>query len=359
MYLKRAIIENSGPIKNLDLIPAFNDTGLPKPLILVGPNGGGKTNFLSLVTDALFEAAAAHHDNVLPAQGASRSWFRFVGGRNLTVGASGGFSLLAFEDNGNTIVYKEKAGKLQNAELQQRLPQDLKNSVTWPEEGNYKEFSIDDERSRVIFSNGVYVCFPASRSEIPHWLNIESQPVAQFDTSPNISKRLKTPIYVEKALEQFQQWLMSAMADSRAEIVLADNNGNPQVNVTGNVHNSLASLSAIQVANLILRATVANDSAQFVWLGRKAAEKVGVAISGQLAFHNLNALSAGQSILLGIFGTLLRYGDLSTNGPALAAQNIEGICLVDEIDAHIHIDLQSRVLPGLIKMFPKVQFILT
>jgi hypothetical protein len=33
--------------------------------------------------------------------------------------------------------------------------------------------------------------------------------------------------------------------------------------------------------------------------------------------------------------------------------------VVDEIDAHVHIDLQHTVLPKLIKMFPKIQFIIS
>ena len=33
--------------------------------------------------------------------------------------------------------------------------------------------------------------------------------------------------------------------------------------------------------------------------------------------------------------------------------------MLDEADLHLHVDLQYRVLPGLIKLFPKVQFILT
>jgi hypothetical protein len=39
--------------------------------------------------------------------------------------------------------------------------------------------------------------------------------------------------------------------------------------------------------------------------------------------------------------------------------NIEGIVLVDEIDAHLHSELQYEVLPTLLKLFPKIQFILT
>ena len=38
---------------------------------------------------------------------------------------------------------------------------------------------------------------------------------------------------------------------------------------------------------------------------------------------------------------------------------IEGIVLIDEIDAHLHADLQHEVLPTLMQLFPRVQFIVT
>ena len=38
---------------------------------------------------------------------------------------------------------------------------------------------------------------------------------------------------------------------------------------------------------------------------------------------------------------------------------IEGIVLIDEIDKHLHIKLQKEVLPSLMKLFPRVQFIVS
>jgi predicted ATP-binding protein involved in virulence len=37
----------------------------------------------------------------------------------------------------------------------------------------------------------------------------------------------------------------------------------------------------------------------------------------------------------------------------------EGICLIDEVDLHLHPDWQQRVIPGLLEVFPGTQFILT
>jgi predicted ATP-binding protein involved in virulence len=39
--------------------------------------------------------------------------------------------------------------------------------------------------------------------------------------------------------------------------------------------------------------------------------------------------------------------------------NLEGIVLIDEIETHLHVDLQKKVLPFLINFFPRIQFIVT
>lgn len=39
--------------------------------------------------------------------------------------------------------------------------------------------------------------------------------------------------------------------------------------------------------------------------------------------------------------------------------DLSGIAIIDEIDVHLHISLQKKVLPFLIKAFPKVQFIVS
>ncbi len=38
---------------------------------------------------------------------------------------------------------------------------------------------------------------------------------------------------------------------------------------------------------------------------------------------------------------------------------IAGVVIVDEVDSHLHTELQYKVLPNLISLFPKIQFILT
>ncbi len=205
MYLTQVVIENSGPLKWLNISLTYSADGSPKPLILVGGNGSGKTNLLSLIVDALFEAAAVHYDNVLPSRGLGRAWFRVVGGRTITTGAAGSFSLLRFDDAGTVRVYKEKAGVVDASTANVRVPSELAAHLNWPTDGSFKEFNIEDERSRVLFEEQVYAYFPSSRTEIPYWLNREAVSATEFNVAPTFSKRLIKPIYIDQALGSFKQ----------------------------------------------------------------------------------------------------------------------------------------------------------
>ena len=38
---------------------------------------------------------------------------------------------------------------------------------------------------------------------------------------------------------------------------------------------------------------------------------------------------------------------------------MQGVVLIDEIETHLHVDLQKKILPFLVSFFPKIQFIVT
>lgn len=62
-------------------------------------------------------------------------------------------------------------------------------------------------------------------------------------------------------------------------------------------------------------------------------------------------------MLFGIFGTILKYAD--PGKVARPTSEMEGVVVIDEVDAHLHADLQHDVLPRLIELFPRVQFIVS
>ena len=56
MYFKKIEIENAGPIAHLSINFPTTDSGSPKPLVIVGENGTGKTILLSYLVNTLIAA---------------------------------------------------------------------------------------------------------------------------------------------------------------------------------------------------------------------------------------------------------------------------------------------------------------
>jgi predicted ATP-binding protein involved in virulence len=65
MYLRECLIENIGPIAALDLSFELDPGGNPKPVILVGKNGTGKTIVLAYILDAMAELAKEHFGDIV------------------------------------------------------------------------------------------------------------------------------------------------------------------------------------------------------------------------------------------------------------------------------------------------------
>ena len=70
---------------------------------------------------------------------------------------------------------------------------------------------------------------------------------------------------------------------------------------------------------------------------------------------NLNQLSDGYSAVINIITDIIMRMESNKN----IGYDLEGIVLIDELETHLHIELQKKILPFLTKFFPKIQFIIT
>ncbi len=70
---------------------------------------------------------------------------------------------------------------------------------------------------------------------------------------------------------------------------------------------------------------------------------------------SLNELSDGYSSILSILSELI----LRMDAKGTKAYDMQGVVLIDEIETHLHVELQKKVLPFFTTFFPKIQFIVT
>lgn len=70
---------------------------------------------------------------------------------------------------------------------------------------------------------------------------------------------------------------------------------------------------------------------------------------------SFNTLSDGYSAIISIITELL----LRMEAHNVKSYDLEGIVIIDEIETHLHVDLQKKILPFLTDFFPKIQFIVS
>lgn len=359
MYLRELLVKNNGPIRDLHLELTFTEADRPIPHVIVGRNGSGKTNLLSIVADALMQGASAAFTDVLTVRGMGTSYFRIVGGSVVTYGEDQGMSILRFSDTDGPLFYHENFGDFTKEQAAELLPQSLQAGASWHGTKSSKEFNIDNEKATSTYNDGVYAYFPASRSENPHWFNQDSIVEDEFDVRPQYTTRLGRPLYIERGLDAFGQWLMGVITESRMDVLTVkyehDGEDKEHVSVTMDTSRFMATQNPLLCANWILQAIIDDPGARFVWTDRRNPRKIGVESGGKKLALGLNSLSGGQATMLAAFGTILRYADAAGKGPS----EIEGIVVIDELDAHMHIELQLKALPKLIEFFPSIQFIIS
>lgn len=81
--------------------------------------------------------------------------------------------------------------------------------------------------------------------------------------------------------------------------------------------------------------------------------------SGRVPF-GLETLSDGYSSVIQIVSDLILRMDKNwLLGGKISQYDTEGIVLIDEIETHLHIALQKKIMPFLTSFFPKIQFVVT
>ena len=207
------------------------------------------------------------------------------------------------------------------------------------------------------FFQGIYSYFPASRTESPFWLNQESliNIRDRFSFEERIVGENEKNILCETVFEDNIKWLFNVLVDSNVSI-----ENTHRGSVISDMFAS-AKLNNKKMIDLIERifSIIFSRKVRFITgLRYYNAQRLQIFDIDKncLLIDNLAKLSLGQKILLNIFLTMVRYGD---NDKFSETNNLRGIVIIDEIDSHLHIELQKNVLPQLISLFPQVQFIIT
>ena len=364
MYIQNIYIENMGAIEKFKLTHSqlFTSDNTPKPIILVGKNGSGKTTLLSSIVDALYELSNDCFSDVLPKSGMGYKYFKVSGSTNIKSSKEFALSYLNFYKNENSYEYLDKSGNITLEEIKSKINcLNILNSIS-NNSSNFKSSTktSNDDIFKEDFLSNSYCYFPSDRYELPYWINKGAIEISeQFSDELGFANYLDRDILIRKSLNQVKNWILDVFLDSKVSIY--SNDEGLHIKEPENINNAIALSQSIRnIEEIISNIVQRKISIKLNYRGIGQSRIKLFDLENQCEFvPSLDNLSAGQSTLLGIFCTIIQYSDRTNLNKSIYLQDIEGIVIIDEVDLHLHIELQHDVLPNLIKLFPKVQFIIT
>ena len=208
-----------------------------------------------------------------------------------------------------------------------------------------------------VFEKNCILYFPANRFEEPAWLNQESllhKP--EYGSRTNLAGYTDRKIINYFPLRDNQTWLFDLIYDAKVFEVAYQFEGHVVLPKYSGIATSLLKM-VINVMGQIFQ-TGKKDVLRFD-TGPRQRRKISLVLNEETIIPSLFHCSSGETCLLNLFLSILRDFDLSRGEPFEQVSDIRGIVIVDEIDTHLHAVHQHEVLPELIKMFPRVQFIVT
>ena len=209
------------------------------------------------------------------------------------------------------------------------------------------------------------IYFPPNRFEEPAWLNEDNlKSRAEYMDLTHTQGYTDRRVINYSSLRDNQNWLFDVLYDravletQTVNFPMPVQDGGQSIPLPIQIGPSGDATSIYEIAVQVVQ-RVMNDSqnARF-GIGRRQNRVVSLEGDGGNIVPNIFQLSSGETSLLNLFLTILRDFDLS--GATFTQTNeILGIVVVDEVDLHLHSIHQHDILPRLMQMFPKIQFIVT
>lgn len=363
MYIKKLTYENVGPIEQMNIIPSFTPDGNPKPILLVGENGSGKSTVLSNIVDSFYEIAGKAYSNARQSDdGTGYQYFKAILPSDIHIGQQSMFSCVQFLDKDTDITYLCKSGDISREYIQNSTKCQQLGSLSWGNSENYKGITVDKKTAESIFKANVICYFGPDRYEKPAWLGdkyYETNDSMHVSICQRWNGMLTNDITVRNVTTTNLQWLLDVIADSRSDI--ENNGGNSLALAHVNIQHLLllgAARKNLETIMSYILGTPVYFSLNFRNLGGSRF-KILREQDNSVVASSLDALSTGQIALFNTFASIIRYADHNDINQSIYLDRITGIVVIDEIELHLHSKLQKEVLPKLIHLFPKVQFIIT
>lgn len=365
MYIEKLAYKNVGPLQDVRIDFPFNNNGTPKPVILVGENGTGKSTILSNIVDSFYEMAQKHFMNATTSrENGGHNFFKTILPNEIHSGESYMYSVLLYTcvetPNEEPPIYVCKSGNVTIDNIKEQTSTSI-SSISGSKEGNEKVVKASSEQVSSIWDKNVICYFGPDRYECPVWLGDSYYTYSDYlhpKVEGSFNGYLKNPITVHDVTNLNLQWLLDVVADSRGDII-------GEAGALSLAHISTKNLLLMRQARENLEKILSIIIGKDVYFHLNFRSLYGARFrivqkeNDNVICPTLDSLSTGQIALFNIFATIIHYADNNDITKSIHLDEITGIVVIDEIELHLHSKLQKEVLPKLIAMFPKIQFIIT
>ena len=363
MYLKRIKVYHEGPIDNALISCRFDESQNPNPIVLVGENGTGKTTIISNIVDSFYEIANKSFSDIVQHENNGHQYFKAVIPADIHIGEDSMYSFIEYTNSSVSSIdlgYFFKLGNINTDVLSEDNFHYLSNLDLTPT-NNHKQVFANEKEVTQIFNKDVICYFGPERFEKPVWMGGRYYEKSQFEHL-SIKQRYETilgkDITVKNTIFDTLVWLLDIIADSRSDVIFNDRN----IMLT---HSNPHDLQLLQISRSNVERIMSEIIGKEVYFGLNYRTdylnrfKIISKETNNVIVPSLDSLSTGQSAIFNMFATIVRYADATDVNKSISLDRITGIVVIDEIELHLHSNLQREVLPKLIRLFPKVQFIIT
>lgn len=351
MYFNKIEIKNYGCIKNFEYQFRFNSNGNPIPCVLIGENGKGKTLVLANLVDSLVEFKRSVYGEHI--QETTENKYFKIGSQNyINFNATFSRVMVEMDFKGQKNRLIDIMSKNPTQDISIFNPQEIKNNEAFKTDGFSKKTECSLKRND--FTEFVSLYFPVDRYYYPMWFNKGNQDLYHKEDITDIHSS-RSNLIKTNLLNEIKTWLTEIFLDKTVQQISFSNDNSVPEWLRGTTRNLLLENAMQQVISRIFGVIKGVHVNLPTGMSRKT--KMLSFSSSVSSCNDISQLSDGEMNLLCMALAIVKEWDINNNAENLS--EIKGTVIIDEVDAGLHIDYAFRALPQLMKLFPKVQFILT
>lgn len=374
MYLKNIDIKNYGAIENLTIEADFYDNGNPKPLIITGHNGAGKTLLLTNIVDAMIEIKKTDRESSDEAIQAYKSENK----KYIHTGASEYIVKMRFAEQEKMVEYIDVVSKNISASMKKEVIKELQSKEKFLETGCYKNTS----QGSYQIQKQVLCYFPTDRYYNPAWFDKKQHHNMYQDKKEMMDQKGASKIIKGNLLEQVESWLLDVLLDKylyeQVTEVKEYYAKDYYIKDQGDVYSPKKvkefvgyrgkNSTILSIINSLLSVIYSNkyDDLEYARIGVSSKRDRSISIfikkkeekELEIASH-FSCLSSGEIMVLSLFVSILKEYDGINASRSFNVEQVEGIVVIDEVDQNLHVRFAKEILPILISTFPRIQFIIT